>query len=100
MPAFSFRVPSTAAKDSIWYAAFKAEVTGATSNTLPVGVYYVSIRATVTEPIRIYPTWAALNTARTDIIHWQWTTTGMPSASYPRGNGGWSYLASTPSAGW
>ena len=48
VPAFSFRIPVTAAADSVWYAAFKAEVTGSTSNGLAVGVYYVSIQATVT----------------------------------------------------
>ena len=91
VPAFGFRVPMNAAKDSIWYAAFKAEVTGATSNGLAVGVYYVSIKATVVEPYRNYPTWSALDTDRTDVISWQWTTTGMPSAPFPRGNGGWTY---------
>ena len=100
VPAFGFRIPVSAAAGSVWYAAFKAEVTGATSNLLAVGVYYVSIQATVTEPIRHYPTWASLVAARTDTISWRWTTTGMPSASFPSGNGGWTFQAAAPGAGW
>ena len=80
VPAFSFRIPVNAAVGSVWYAAFKAERTGSASNSLAVGVYYVSIQATVNQPIRHYPTWASLASARTDTINWRWTTTGMPSA--------------------
>jgi hypothetical protein len=100
VPAFGFRVPVSAKTGEKWYAAMKATVAGATSNNLAVGVYYVAIIATVTAPVRHYTTWSALDTERTGMIAWRWTSTGMPTSTTLAANGGWTYQASAPAAGW
>ena len=87
-PSYSFRVPQNAVAGHKYYAAGKAVVTGATSNVLAVGTYYFSVIATVTEPVRHYPTWAAMTAARS-AISYKWANTGMPTVSAPAGNNGW-----------
>jgi hypothetical protein len=85
-PAFSFRVPQNAVLGAKYYAAGKA-VAGALSNSLAIGTYYFSVIATVTEPVRHYPTWTAMS-ARSAITY-SWANTGMPTALAAAGNNGW-----------
>jgi len=89
VPAFGFRVPVSAKTGDKWYAAMKATVSGGATNNLANGVYYVAIIATVTAPIRHYPTWSSLDTERTAMIAWRWTATGMPTSTTTKDNGGW-----------
>jgi hypothetical protein len=86
-PAFSFRVPQNAVLGAKYYAAGKAVVSTAASNSLAVGTYYFSVIATVTEPVRHYPTWTAMS-ARSAITY-SWANTGMPTALAAAGNNGW-----------
>jgi len=94
-------MPQNAAKDAIYYAAGKAEVTGATSNVLAVGVYYFSVVATVSEPVRHYPTWGgALGmSARPNTVSWSWANTNMPTGA-TAANNGWTFDATAKVDGW
>lgn len=96
-PSYSFRMPQNANLGEVWYAAAKV-VVGTTSNALVAGTYYIAVQATVTEPVRHYPTWASMS-ARPGIVSWSWANTGMPTASAAVTTG-WTYQATTPTAGW
>jgi len=80
-------VPQNAILGAKYYAAGKAVVSGADSNSLAIGTYYFSVIATVTEPVRHYPTWLAMS-ARSAITY-SWANTGMPDATTTAGNNGW-----------
>ena len=99
-PSYSFRMPQNAILGEVWYAAAKV-VVGTTSNALVAGTYYIAVQATVTEPVRHYPTWAGIGglSSRAGIVSWSWENDGMPTASTTVTTG-WTYQATTPAAGW
>lgn len=98
-PSYSFRMPQNANLGEVWYAAAKV-VVGTTSNALVAGTYYIAVQATVTEPVRHYPTWAGIGgmSSRAGIVSWSWANTGMPTSSTTVTTG-WTYQTS-PAAGW
>jgi hypothetical protein len=98
-PSYSFRMPQAAALGDVYYAAAKV-VVGTTSNLLVAGTYYIAVQATVTEPVRHYPTWAAMS-ARPNIVSWSWANTAMPTTAAPAAaNNGWTIDATAKVAGW
>ena len=99
-PAYSFRVPQNAALADVYYAAAKVEV-GTTSNLLVAGTYYIAVQATVTEPVRHYPTWAGVGgmSSRPNIVSWSWANTAMPTSTTAATNG-WLFDATAKTAGW
>jgi len=97
--SYSFRMPQNAALGDIYYAAAKV-VVGTTSNLLVAGTYYIAVQATVTEPVRHYPTWADMS-ARPNIVSWSWANTAMPTTAAPAAaNNGWTIDATAKVAGW
>lgn len=99
-PSYSFRMPQSANLGEVWYAAAKVVVDN-DSNALVAGTYYIAVQATVTEPVRHYPTWAGIGglSSRAGIVSWSWANTGMPTSSTTVTTG-WTYQASAPTAGW
>lgn len=99
-PAYSFRMPQNAVTGNVHYAAAKV-VVAATSNSFVAGTYYIAVQATVTEPVRHYPTWASLKAARPAAITWSWKNENMPTTAAPAAaNNGWTIDATAKVDGW